>query len=158
MHISVNTQGSPCSAKKSFRENILKIIFQFSKYKHYTPWISIDKSHEGLKKLKKAIQAVRRHNKLSPFWFFLLKGLGVGMIIVGIFAVANVSNIYIDQIKPLLDLLIVATVKMDSVTLFRTLCISMVVIGTLLLVVVGVGFGGTCCHNRKALLVVSKIC
>lgn len=80
-------------------------------------------------------------------------GLGVGMIIVGIFAVANVSNIYIDQIKPLLDLLIVATVKMDSVTLFRTLCISMVVIGTLLLVVVGVGFGGTCCHNRKALLV-----
>lgn len=76
--------------------------------------------------------------------------MGLWMIAVGVLALKDVSNINRDQIKPLMDLITMDFAKNDSMTMFRSLCISIIVAGGLQLVVMGLGVGGTCYGNKQA--------
>lgn len=79
------------------------------------------------------------------------------MIAVGVLALKDVSNINKDQIKPLMDLITMDFAKNDSMTVFRSLCVSIIVIGGSHLVVMGLGVAGICQQNKPALFSVCII-
>lgn len=70
--------------------------------------------------------------------------MGLGLLIAGVLA---------DHIKPLLDSILVGSFEAGS--LVKNLSTLIIVIGAFILLIAGLGLFGTCCQNKRMLVMVS---